>query len=171
MTNDPSTPRPAHIPADYEVRVTPDTMLPWSFVEERLQKALNYWIASINPNGHPHVRPVDGVWLEGALIFGGSPETRWVRNLQNNPNVSVNLGSEEEAIILEGAVEFITDPNHALARPSVQASMAKYPQYYPDGKAPDFLPFWLLRPTRVYAWTLSSFATNPTRWNFPARNG
>jgi general stress protein 26 len=166
MTTDPSSPKPARIPEDYGVTVTPDTMLTWSFVEERLQKALNYWVATIGPSGRPHVRPVDGVWVEGALIFGGSPETRWVRNLKANPHISVNLGSEEEAIILEGAAELVTDPDHPLAKPSVAASMAKYPQYYPDGKMPDFLPFWLLHPDRVYAWTLAGFATNPTRWDF-----
>jgi hypothetical protein len=92
-----------------------------------------------------------------------------VRNLQANPAISVNLGSEEDAIILEGDVEFVSDPNHPLAGPSNAASMAKYPQYYPDGKTPDFLPFWLLRPRRVYAWTLSGFASNPTRWDFNPR--
>jgi hypothetical protein len=166
MTNEPASPRPADIPAEYGVSVTPETMLTWNFVEERLQKALNYWVATINPTGRPHVRPVDGVWVDGTLCFGGSPETRWVRNLQANPSISVNLSSEAEAIILEGTAEHVTDPEHPLAGPSVVASMAKYPQYYPDSKIPDFLPFWCLRPTRVYAWTLEGFATNPTRWDF-----
>jgi hypothetical protein len=165
MTTDPS-PSPAHIPADYGVTVTKDTMLTWSFVQERLEKALNYWGATIGPTGRPHVRPFDGVWVEGALCFGGSPETRWVRNLMANPAISVNLGSESEAIILEGAAELITDPSHPLAEPLRAANKAKYPQYYTDDPDPPFLPFWCLRPIRVYAWTLEGFATNPTRWDF-----
>src|SRR5262249_17885528 len=40
-----------------------------------------------------------------ALCFGGSPETRWVRNLMINPSISVHLSSEAEAIILEGTAD------------------------------------------------------------------
>jgi hypothetical protein len=52
------------------------------------------------PDARPHARPIDGI--DGALCFGGSRETRWVRNLMANPAMSVNLSSEAEAIILEG---------------------------------------------------------------------
>jgi hypothetical protein len=45
------------------------------------------------------------VWVDGALCFGGSPETRWVRNLMANRSISVHLSSEAEAIILEGTAE------------------------------------------------------------------
>jgi hypothetical protein len=45
------------------------------------------------------------VWVDGALCFGGSPETRWVRNLMANRAISVHLSSEAEAIILEGPAE------------------------------------------------------------------
>jgi general stress protein 26 len=141
-------------------------MLTWEFVEERLRNALNYWVATIGPDGAPHVRPVDGVWVDGALCFGGSPETRWVRNLMADPRVSVNLGSEEEAVILQGTAEHVADPDHPLAPQVPAASKAKYPQYYTTDEAPPSLPFWCLRPTRVYAWTLAGFATNPTRWDF-----
>jgi hypothetical protein len=167
MTNQPpSSPQPAHIPADYGVSVTADTMLDWSFVEERLRKALNYWVATIGPTGAPHVRPVDGVWVDGALCFGGSPDTRWVRNLMADARISVNLGSEEEAIILEGTAEYVTDLDHPLAAASTAASKAKYPQYYTGDELPPALPFWCLRPDRAYAWTLAGFASNPTRWVF-----
>lgn len=165
-TDGPSDGRPARFPAEYGVTVTDDSRLPWSFVEERLQAALNYWVATIGPNGQPHVRPVDGTWVDGALCFGGSPETRWVRNLEANPSISVNLGSEEVAIILQGNAEHVTDASHPLAVPSAEASKAKYPQYYPGAGTPPFRPFWCLRPTRVYAWTLAGFASNPTRWDF-----
>ncbi len=167
MPDEPISQRhPARFPAEYGVTPTEESMLPWSFVEERLQAASNYWLATVGPGGAPHVRPVDGVWVEGALCFGGAPEARWVRNLDANPSTSVNLGSEEVAIILQGNAERVTDPAHPLATPQAEASLAKYPQYHPDGKVPAFQPFWCLRPQRVYAWTLTGFASNPTRWDF-----
>jgi hypothetical protein len=133
-----------------------------------MRAASNYWVTTVGPNGRPHARPVDGVWVDGALCFGGSPETRWVRNLMGNPSISVHLSSEAEAIILEGTAECVTDPGHPLAAPSMAASRAKYPQH-DAGDTPPFRPFWALRPTTAYAWTLEGFPRGATRWRFPGR--
>ena len=141
-----------------------DSLVKWSHVEARLRAASNYWLTTVGPGARPHARPVDGVWVEGAFCFGGSPETRWVRNLLSNPAVSVNLASEEEAIILEGTAVIVTDSAHALAAPFLVAAKHKYPAYYPDG-AP-FRPFWALSPTTAYAWTLEGFPDDATRWRF-----
>ena len=140
-------------------------MLPWEFVEERLRAAPNYWLATVGPGGAPHVRPVDGVWVDGALCFGGSPKTRWVRNLQQDGRLSVHLPHDDEVIILEGRAEFVIDASHPLAQPSMQAARAKYPQYYGGDDEPTFRPFWMLRPATVYAWTLTGFPGNVTRWH------
>ncbi len=137
-------------------------MLPWSFVEDRMAKARNYWVSTTRPDGTPHARPVDGVWIDSALCFGGAPETRWVRNLQRNSAISVHLGSEAEVVILEGAAQYITDPKHPIVEPLLEASRKKYPEYY-SGKSP-FRPFWMLRPGVVFAWTLEQFPKSATRW-------
>src|SRR5215831_17368216 len=128
MTGEPSSARPVRFPAAYGTPGGPDTLLPWSYVEERLRAAANYWIATVGPNARPHARPVDGVWVAGALCFGGSPETRWVRNLMLNRVITVHLSSEAEAIILEGDAEYVTDPAHPLAAPMLAAFKTKYPQ-------------------------------------------
>jgi hypothetical protein len=141
-------------------------MLPWSWVDERLTTARNYWVATIGPSGQPHSRPIDGVWVDGALCFGGSPETRWVRNLQHDARLSVHLPHGDEVVILEGRAEFVTDLDHPLAALSTQASKAKYPQYFPADEDPPARPFWALRPETVFAWTLSAFPTDLTRWRF-----
>ncbi len=143
-------------PAAYGTPGGPDSLIPWSYVEGRLQTASNYWITTVGPDGRPHARPVDGVWVDGALCFGGSPETRWVRNLITNPAISVHLSSEDEAIILS---------SHPLTAPSMASSRAKYPQYY-SGDALPFRPFWALQPTTAFAWTLAGFPRGATRWRF-----
>jgi len=130
-----------------------------------MRAAANYWITTVGPHARPHARPVDGVWVDGALCFGGSPETRWVRNLMANPSIAVHLSSEAEAIILEGTAEYITDSSHPLAALSTAASKEKYPQYF-SGNEPPFRPFWALRPTTAFAWTLESFLRGATRWRF-----
>jgi hypothetical protein len=165
MTSEPSSVRSVRFPAAYGTPGGPDSLLPWSYVEERLRAALNYWITTVGPNARPHARPVDGVWVGGALCFGGSPETRWVRNLMANLSISVHLSSEAEAIILEGTAEYVTDPSHPLAALSAAASKEKYPQYFSGSESP-FRPFWALRPTRAFAWTLEGFPCGATHWRF-----
>ena len=169
MTSDPASVRAARFPADYSVPGSEGETgdrIPWSYVDEKLRAASNYWVATVRPDGRPHTRPVDGVWVDGALCFGGSPETRWVKNLQRNPAISVNLSSEAEAIILEGTAELISDADHPLAVASTAASREKYPQYFEAGLLAEFHPFWALRPRRAYAWSLEGFPSRATRWDF-----
>src|SRR5438093_11691774 len=122
MTGGRSSVRSVRFPAAYGTPGGPDSLLPWTYVEKRIQAASNYWMTTVGPNARPHARPVDGVWVDGALCFGGSPATRWVRNLMINPSISAHLSSEAEAIILEGTAEYVTEPSHALPAPPAAAS-------------------------------------------------
>jgi nitroimidazol reductase NimA-like FMN-containing flavoprotein (pyridoxamine 5'-phosphate oxidase superfamily) len=148
------------IPREYG---NPTQRLAWEDVERRLEIASVYWIASTRPDGRPHVVPRDGLWLDGGLYYGGSPETVHYRNVMHNPHVAVHIGDGQEAIIVEGAIEIEKPTETAAARLS-DASFAKYPQYerldpgvYLGGVA-------VLRPRRVLAWT--SFTENATRFRF-----
>ena len=164
MTDEASATR-ARFPHDYGARGgESDDPLSWSEVEPRIRDAANYWIATVSPDGQPHARPIDGVWVEGALCFGGSPATRWVRTLERSPAVSIHLPSGDDVVILEGTAEYIDDPEHPLARASTEANKVKYPQYFNDERP--FHPFWSLRPSTAYAWTLSGFPNRATRWTF-----
>lgn len=57
-------------------------LLPWGFVEERMANARKYWVATVRPDGRPHLTPVWGLWVEGAFYFGSGPRTRKARNLR-----------------------------------------------------------------------------------------
>ena len=161
---DKANARRAKFPTDYGSRGSEqDVPLEWSEVEGWIRDAPNYWLTSVTAAGKPHARPVDGVWVDGALCFGGSPATRWVRNLQENPAVSVHLPTDDEVVILEGTAEYVSDPDHPLAGASTAANKEKYPQYFGDGQRV-FHPFWSLRPSVVYAWSLTGFPNRATRW-------
>jgi hypothetical protein len=165
VAEEPVATRSVRFPPQYGEAGGQAELLPWSFVDERLRAAPNYWVTTVTPAGRPHARPVDGVWVDGALCFGGSPETRWVRNLLANPAISVHLASNTEVVILEGDAEVVTDADHPLVAASTTANREKYPQYYPD-ENPPFRPFWMLRPRVVYAWTLERFPRGAARWTF-----
>jgi hypothetical protein len=175
MTEERASVTRARFPSEYGARGgSEDVLLSWSYVEDRLKAARNYWLGTISPDGRPHARPVDGVWVMGALCFGGSDRTRWVRNLRRNRALSVHLPSESEAIILEGEAEYVTDPADPLGPASMAASREKYPQYFQEGAPLDvshFEPFWCLRPQVVYAWPLQGFPNRATKWVFDGDEG
>jgi len=163
------TARPARFPDEYgQTDETRAELLEWSEVADRIAAARNYFVATTTDDGRPYLRPVDGVWVEGALCFGGSPETRWVQHLQQRPETSACLPDDDNAVILEGRAEHVTDPELPISKALAPANRAKYPQYFsdsPDAEQP-FLPFWCLRPTRVYAWSLTAFPSKATRFDF-----
>ncbi|HEV8383959.1 MAG TPA: pyridoxamine 5'-phosphate oxidase family protein, partial [Candidatus Acidoferrales bacterium] len=143
-----------HVPG-YGIPKNIKGVLPWSFVQERVSKAQNYWICTSSRDARPHAVPTWGVWVDGAVCFGGSPETRWARNLAANPAVAVHLESGSEVVILEGTVERVTDAKDPLATRVADAYEAKYKMRHPP-------PFWVLRPSVVFAW--SKFPKDATRW-------
>src|SRR5512146_543866 len=75
------------MPKDYGVPENDENLLPWSFVEERMAAARNYWVATATRDGKPAATPVWGAWVEGRLYMDGSPETRRGRNIAQNPRV------------------------------------------------------------------------------------
>ena len=141
----------------------PTQRLDWAEVEQRLVAATVYWFASTRPDGRPHVVPRDGLWLDGQLYYGGSPETVHYRNITKNPEVVVHVGDGHEAIIVEGQVE-ITKPTQEMATRLVDESFAKYPQYGRMDPSLYLQGVTALRPRRVLAWT--DFTKNPTRFRF-----
>jgi len=159
----------ARFPSEYGQ--TPETLAElqdWVDVAARIAASPNYWLATTTDEGLPHLRPVDGVFVDATLAFGGSPETRWVRHLQQRPAVTASLPDDDQAIILEGRAELVTDPELAIAAAVAAANVEKYPQYFGDG-AGEFHPFWVLRPRRVYAWSLTGFPNRATRFDFERR--
>ena len=53
---------PAYIAADA------GGTLPWAWAEERLIRSRSYWVATVWPDGRPHVSPVWGAWFDGVLL-------------------------------------------------------------------------------------------------------
>ena len=110
---EPKVSRP-QIPAMYGIPTHNKGLLPWSHVSERMAEARVYWISTVDPSGHPHATPVDGLWLDDRLYFGGSPETRRNRNLAQNPSVCVHLENGSDVVILHGEVRELGEADREL---------------------------------------------------------
>jgi hypothetical protein len=150
------------IPTEYGVPKDKQGLLPWSHVTERMTQAMHYWICTVGSNGRPHVTPVDGLWLEDKLYFGGSPQTRRNRDLITNPAVSVHLDSSEEVVILHGEAH-LQKPDHTLAVQLSKDSTEKY-GYAPNPEDYQASGVHIFRPSVVFAW--KQFPRDATRWQF-----
>ncbi len=101
--------RPNFSPA-YGISQETKRLLPWSHAIDRLTASRNYWLATTRPDGRPHVAPVWGAWVDGALYFGTDRTSVKARNLEANPTLVVHLESGDDVVILEGIPEIIPDP-------------------------------------------------------------
>lgn len=158
VTDRPHTPGP-----DYGVPKSKKGLLPWAHVSERMATAKVYWVSTVSPDGRPHATPVDGIWLDDQLYFGGSPVTRRNRNLATNSAVCVHLESGQDVVILHGDAEELRMVDHALAVRLSEASNQKYgygqtPESYEVNKGGLFV----FRPRLVYAW--KEMLKDITRW-------
>lgn len=153
------------IPREYGIPRTTAGLLAWRHVEERLAAAKVYWIATSGPGGRPRVRPVDGLYLDGTLYVGGSPATRWARDLEANPQVAVHLDDGSDVVILEGTAELLEHGvGPELAQRLAAISNEKYPEY--GVTAADYAgpgPY-AIRPAVGFGWT--SFPKDVTRFRF-----
>lgn len=151
------------IPAEYGIPKNNKGLLSWSHITERMTQAMHYWICTVGSDYRPHITPVDGLWLEDTLYFGGSPKTRRNRDLLANPAVSVHLDSSEDVVILHGNA-YLQTPDHAIAVQLVSASKQKY-GYAPNPEEYKKSGIHVFRPRTVFAW--KQFPTDVTRWQFP----
>jgi hypothetical protein len=141
----------------YGIATTTDGLLPWEWAQERLARADRYWVASVSPDGSPHVMPVWAVWLDGGLWFSTGGRSRKARNLRARPACTVHPDGDD-VVVLNGVAELVA-PSGAL----LEAYAAKYPETPPD---PAANPIVHVRPTTVFGLVESSFSTSPTRWSF-----
>jgi hypothetical protein len=161
---DPVVSRP-NIPAQYGVPKNNKGLLSWSHVIDRMTQALHYWICTVDVHCHPHITPVDGLWLDITLYFGGSPQTRRNKNLTANPAISVHLDGSLDVVILYGEAHLQT-PDHSLAVQLAKASSQKY-GYAPQPEQYETAGVHVFRPQTVIAW--KQFPKDVTRWQFGDR--
>lgn len=75
-------------------------------VRHRLTTESNIWLATVRPNGAPHLAPIWFVWVEGKVYVCTSVDSVKARNLQANPSVSLALENGNAPVVLEGRACF-----------------------------------------------------------------
>jgi nitroimidazol reductase NimA-like FMN-containing flavoprotein (pyridoxamine 5'-phosphate oxidase superfamily) len=154
----PTTPGPS-----YGVPPTGGMMIAWSSVADRLRTATGYWLATVTPDGRPHVVPIWGVMVDDDLYLEvGAPETAKVRNLARNPAVAVHLDGADDAVIVLGTAR-TARPDAHLGAVLAAAFTAKYTGYAPAPTDWESGGLVRIEPRTVLAWRDMPTAT---RWVF-----
>ncbi len=143
-------------------------LLPWSWAIERLTTSHDYWVATVWPDGRPHISPVWGVWLEDNIWFSCGPASRKTRNLIADPRCTVTTDNALSPVIVDGVAAAVDA--HALIVSFTGAANQKYESDY---SVEFFAANSLFRVSPLVAFGLEEgdFAGSPTRWTFRRKDG
>lgn len=89
----------------------------------RLETERNVWLATVRPDGRPHVAPVWFVYVDDRLWIGTGAGSVRVANLRSDPSFSAALEDGNRPLVAEGRARA-----HEARRPGevVAAFSAKY---------------------------------------------
>ena len=151
------------LPRDYGKATTP---MAWSEADALLSESRVYWIATVRPDGRPHVVPSDGIWLDDALYFGGGSDTVHMRNVRATGHAVAHVGDGLSAAVIVEGVAADEAPSPEIAERLAEANNPKYADYRMTATAESYLESGVtaLRARRVLAWT--RFPNDATRFAF-----
>jgi pyridoxamine 5'-phosphate oxidase-like protein len=132
--------------------------LPWSWAEERLVACRNYFVASVKPDGRPHVMPVWGAWVHGMFVFSTAITSVKSKNLLANPGCVVTVDDGHEAVIVEGEAKIVE-------KDEIPDFFDEYLRKYEYKIADDSK--WAVVPRRAFGFIEDdSFAKTATKWRW-----
>lgn len=164
---------------------------PWTVAQERLEnpeKARTYWLATVRPDGRPHVMPVIGIWFDGALYFISGDATRKGRNLADDSRCVIAVSSTTLPsldIIVEGDAVKVTDQPTLQRVTDAYRSRLEWPLevkgdgvHGPNAPTAGLPPYSVFRLTPATVFGLPGTTgmeqfdpadlPRPTRWRFKA---
>lgn len=140
-------------------------LLPWSWAEKRLVHSHDYWLATVWPDGRPHVMPVWAVWFEASLWFSCSLPSRKTRNLLADGRGVMTTDDPRNPVVVEGVADLVSAPD--LLRGVLDAENAKYgTDYGIELLDPALSACFRFRPIWAFALSERDFTGSPTRWRF-----
>jgi PPOX class probable F420-dependent enzyme len=96
-------------------------LLEWAPIGARLDEGLTLapdsggpnrhscWLATINPDGSPHVNGMGVNWVDGAFWFETGLQTRKARNVARDPRCTVSVATHDFDLVVDGTAELVTD--------------------------------------------------------------
>jgi PPOX class probable F420-dependent enzyme len=142
--------------------------LPWSWAVERLTQAHDYWLATVRPDGRPHLMPVWCVWQDKALYFSTDPTSRKAQNFSRDSRIAVSTDGAGATAIVEGSVAVVEDYDTRVRVAAAYAAKYDWPLTATDkGVAFDDVetPLYVVKPDVAFGVT-DEAEPRMTRWRF-----
>lgn len=138
-------------------------LLPWTWAEQRLVQSRDYWLATVRPDGGPHVMPVWALWGDGAAWFSSSPQSRKTKNMAAERRAVLTTDNPRQPVVVEGVVQRVTEAS-AIERFTALVNA----KYETDLAVAFFVEnaCFRLEPRRVFSLDDADFTGSPTRWVF-----
>ena len=76
---------------------------------EVADSASHYWLATVRPDGRPHVMGVGLVWDDGRFYLSTGAGTQKAKNLARDPRCTVSIAAPGIDIVAEGEARMIRD--------------------------------------------------------------
>ncbi|MGH2532175.1 MAG: pyridoxamine 5'-phosphate oxidase family protein [Thermomicrobiales bacterium] len=160
--------------------------LAWDRARERLEQEYRqqgplgdeqphtHWLATVRPDGRPHVAAVGVVWLDGAFYFSAGGGTRKAQNLAQHPRCVITVAAQGIDLVLEGEATKVTDDATLHRAAAVFAAVGWAPEvrdgaFYHDYSAPSAGPppwdLYRFTPATVFG-VATAEPYGATRWRF-----
>ncbi|HEV7760158.1 MAG TPA: pyridoxamine 5'-phosphate oxidase family protein [Acidimicrobiales bacterium] len=68
------------------------------------------WLATINPDGTPHVTGIGALWVDGTFWFETGEGTRKGRNIARDPRCTLSVATHGFDLVVEGEAHRVSDP-------------------------------------------------------------
>ncbi|HEV7720898.1 MAG TPA: pyridoxamine 5'-phosphate oxidase family protein [Iamia sp.] len=70
----------------------------------------DWWLATIDADGKPHVAGIGALWHDGALWFKTGPKARKGRNVERDPRCTISVATDRYHLVFEGEAIRVDDP-------------------------------------------------------------
>ena len=96
-------------------------LLDWAPIQARLAAGLGQapgtggpdrhtcWLATINPDGSPHVTGIGALWADGCWWFETGRDTRKGKNLARDSRCTLSVAAREFDLVVEGEAALVMD--------------------------------------------------------------
>ena len=151
--------------------------LSWSEAERRLVRGGWFWLATVRPDGAPHLVPVFAAWAGTSFFVASKDRARKSRNLEAESRCVISTDTGDLHVIVEGVAHHVRD--EAGLQRAVDAFQAVYDwptriqgsQLDADYGAPTSggAPFevYEVTPVKAFGFPTDGETTTPTRWTWP----
>ncbi len=148
--------------------------LPWSEAATRLSGGW-FWLATVRPDGAPHVMPVMAAWADPVLYVASKDRARKSRNLAADARCVLTKDTGDLHVVIEGRARRVVD-EAGLLRASTTWNEIGWPTEpagevldaefgAPTSGGPPYL-VWEITPVTAFAFPTDGEWTTPTRWRF-----